>query len=249
MKFLWPTNAMTFETVHGLLTNFKLRTVLRGAFLILLLTVAATHASADSFNFNVQNGALSGPGPWGTITLTQDGSNVDVNITAGSGLSVFGMQGAIAFADSGLVITGISSLGGPGVFIASGSSCNMDGFGSGGSAFGSCITDGNLGTGSATSVSFVVNNETISALEGLNTKGYWIAIHEGPTGGSSTSCTGYASVTINNNTVNSNTGTSSCTAVPEPSSISMLGAAGAGGGFAAIFWPWVYGLRRRRKDA
>lgn len=186
---------------------------------IALLVGSAAHA--DSFVFNVQNGGLAGTGPWGTISLTQDGANVDVKVGAGSGLSIFGQtsgSGAIGFADSGLTITNITSSGGPGVFKAN--TCNnFDGF----SAMPSCLTDGNLGTGSATNVSFVIDNVTLAALEGAkNSKGYWVAIQEGPTGGGS-SCTGWASVGPNQGT-NSSTGLSGCTpSVPEPSSLALVG--------------------------
>jgi hypothetical protein len=184
-----------------------------------LLVGAPAHA--DSFVFNVQNGGLLNPGPWGTISLTQAGGNVNVTVsTVGTGLSLFGPStgsGAIGFADSGLTITSITD-NGPGVFIPS--TCgNFDGFGS----MPSCITDGNLGTGSATSVSFVIDNVNLAALEGAtNSKGYWVAIQEGPTGGGS-SCTGWAAVGPNQGT-NSSTGLTGCTpSVPEPPSLVLLG--------------------------
>ncbi len=179
-------------------------------------------AHADSLVFNVQNGALAGTGPWGTITLTQAGANVNVTVTAGSGLSLFGpngASGAIGFADTAaLTITNITD-NGPGVFIQ-GACGNFDGF----SSMPLCLTDGNLGTGSATSVSFVIDGVTVAALEGAtNNKGYWVAIQEGPTGGSTTACTGWAAVGPNQGT-NSSTGAGSCSAsVPEPSSLVLLG--------------------------
>jgi hypothetical protein len=182
-------------------------------------------AHADSFDFNVQNGSLAFPGPWGHITLTQAGANVDVTVTAGlPGLSLFGPSngsGAIGFADTAaLTITGITD-NGPGVFIQ-GACNNFDGFGS----MPLCLTDGNLGTGGATSVSFVIDGVTLAALEGAtNNKGFWVAIQEGPTGGSTTACTGWAAVDIATQGTNSSTGASSCStpSVPEPSSLVLLG--------------------------
>ena len=183
--------------------------------------LVAVPAHADSFDFNVQNGGLLNPGPWGTISLTQAGGNVNVTVsTMGTGLSLFGPSngsGAIGFADtSALTITGITD-NGPGVF-TQGACNNFDGFG----PMPLCLTDGNLGTGSATSVSFVINGVTIAALEGAtNNKGWWVAIQEGPTGGGA--CTGWASVGPNQGTTSS-TGLSSCTpSVPEPSSFVLLG--------------------------
>jgi hypothetical protein len=181
--------------------------------------LAGIPAHADSFVFNVQNGGLANPGPWGTITLTQNGANVGVTVTAGSGLSLFGPSqgsGAIGFADSGLTFSNITD-NGPGVFI--GTTCNnFDGFGS----MPSCLTDGNLGTGSASSVSFTINGVTLATLEGTkNNNGFWVAIQEGPTGGGA--CTGWAAVGPNQGT-NSSTGLSTCTpSVPEPSSLVLLG--------------------------
>jgi hypothetical protein len=184
-----------------------------------LLVGAPAHA--DSFVFNVQNGGLTGTGPWGTISLTQVGGNVDVTVMSGSGLSLFGpntSSGAIGFADTAaLTITNITSSGGPGVF-KQGACNNFDGF----SSMPLCLTDGNLGTGSATSVSFVIDGVTTTTLEGFkNTKGYWVAIQEGPTGGGA--CTGWAAVGPNQGT-NSSTGLTSCTpSVPEPSNLVLLG--------------------------
>lgn len=234
------TNSLFGAAIKQVGTKF----LLAGAVLALIFVAAAPRASADTYNFNVQNGGLSAPGPWGTITMTQDGSNVDVTITAAAGLSIFGSQGAIAFADSGLTITGITD-NGPGVFVSTGTGCNMDGFGSGVSAFGSCITDGNLGTGAASSVSFAVDAITIAQLENTNSKGWWVALHIGPTGGGN-GCTGYVSLTINNNNTNSSTGTSTCTPVPEPSTVAMVGTGAAGVALMAIFEPGILGFRRRR---
>ena len=209
--------------------RFRICSVLAVCGIALLVGIPAR---ADSFSFNVQNGSLTVPGPWGTIVLTQDltnAANVDVTLTSGSSLSLFGPNkatGAIGFADPGLTITNITSSGGPGVFIPN--TCgNFDGFG----AMPSCITDGNLGTGSATSVSFVITSTgalTPGMLEGAtNNKGYWVAIQEGPTGGGA--CTGWAAVNISTQGTNSSTGASSCggtpsvPSVPEPSSLVLLG--------------------------
>lgn len=196
--------------------GFRICAVLAVCGMALLVSIPA---HADSFVFNVQNGSLTVPGPWGTINLTQVGANVDVMVGAGSGLSLFGpntSSGAIGFADPGLTITGIASNGST---FTAGTCGNFDGFG----AMSSCLTDGNLGTGSATSVSFVIDNVTLAALEGAtNNKGWWVAIQEGPTGGGS-ACTGWAAVGPNQGTTSS-TGLGSCTAnVPEPSSLALLG--------------------------
>ena len=198
--------------------RFRICSVLAVCGIALLVGIPA---HADSFVFNVQNGSLTVPGPWGTINLTQVGVNVDVTVTSGPELSLFGpntASGAIGFADPGLTITGISSNGS--TFTAG--TCNhFDGFG----IMPTCLTDGNLGKGSATSVSFVIDGVTTTALEGFkNTNGFWVAIQEGPTGGGA--CTGWAAVNISTQGTNSSTGAGSCggtSSVPEPSSLVLLG--------------------------
>jgi hypothetical protein len=93
----------------------KLQTTLRTAAAALTLAAAAFPALAVTvYTFDTSDPAAGlGTGPYGTVTLTQNGSNVDFNVTLAAGFNFVttgGPHDLFAFNGTGVVATDIINL-------------------------------------------------------------------------------------------------------------------------------------------
>jgi hypothetical protein len=141
----------------------KFLTVVAGIALFLAMGVSA-RADTASFTIDVPNSGLSGtPGPYATVTLTLNGSAIDVTVTMDSTFNMFGNgQGGGAFgfnvvgSEAGLAVTGLTPNGGytGAGLVADLGGGQMDGFGS----FDVTIQDGTSNDG-LTSMSFTVTRD------------------------------------------------------------------------------------------
>jgi hypothetical protein len=165
-------------------------------------------ANADIAIISTPNAGLSGtPGPYATVTYTLNGNVIDVSVTMFPGFAAFGQgngnNGIFGFnvvgSTAGLNVT---NLVGVNSFDAGGG--QMDGFGNFDVTLGCCNPPG------ITSFSFTVSRTAgfgaASDLFAANSSGAHFAIHIAPTDGSPT---GFAA--------------DSGTAVPEPTSMMLLG--------------------------
>lgn len=206
-----------------------LRTSLVGAVAMLAAVLAFPAASlADTFTLTVDHcSGGCGTAPFGTVTLTQNGANVDVTVHLASG-DQFAKTGASDFEDfkfnaTGVVLTDITVDPHAPVLIAQTGAFNGDGTGN--FAFGiTCPTCGNGGSGAfANDIVFHVANATIADLTAPNNLGNVFVA----------------------DLLAANGGTGPVAALPVPAPVVGAGLPGlvfAGGGLIAL-------ARRRRKIA
>jgi|SRR5262245_8323498 len=167
------------------------------ALAVLAITPAAT---ADSFSLTNNNLGLSGV--LGTVTTTQNGSNVDVSIQMSPGYAILINGGDLGFTTSGaLALTGSSLTN----FSLSGMSASLKNNSTIGSFTFDFLfqTSGSGGQQFPTSLSFTVSNANVSQINGL---GLHLCVL-GNAGGCAT--TGFATTTP--------------TPVPEPGTLTLLG--------------------------
>jgi hypothetical protein len=187
--------------------------------LLLLAVVAMPFAAADTIQLSSNNLGISGS--IGTVTLTQQGSNVLVTINANSGYSLKLAGGSVFFSTGASLTSG--SIGSLSV-IAGGNTYNGLSFGQfktgqNVSTFGtfsyqySNLQGAPNGVVSASQISFVISGVTVQQLELANGQGNMWGVHFCVGGG--TSCgTGYTGFA---------TGKLTPTVVPEPGTLSLLG--------------------------
>jgi len=201
-----------------------------GALLLLLLTLGATPASADTITLSLGNTAISGySGPYATVDVTlTDSTHATVTFsgnTVGGYTFLMGDGGAVALNTNGTAsvnVAGITFLQLPGFTTASfeaGGAGNEDGFGK----FNFSLNDKTIGgsgyTGAVTSVTFNLTNTTgtwASATNVLtpNSGGYTAAAHIFVCNSSSGPCTKDAGALDTGYAANG---------VPEPASIALFG--------------------------
>jgi len=177
--------------------------------LLLLAVVAVPFAAADTIQlFNNTYGNI------GSVTLTQNGGNVNVTLTAASGFSFkVGGGGDILF-NSGASLTSGSItnllIGGNSAAFGFDSSATRAGF-----TFDYDLTGlkGPKGLEAVTSITFTVSNVTVSQLEVAGAKGAMWGVHfcVGTDSKCSSGITGFATSAPPN------------TVVPEPGTLSLLG--------------------------
>jgi len=192
-------------------------------FAVIALGSAAV-ANADQAIINTPNDGLSGtPGPYATVTYVLNGSNIDVTVNMFPGFLAFGEgngnNGIFGFnvvgSQTGLAVTGM-----PAGFTANLGGGTMDGFGNFDVTL-SCCNPSNAVSSFSFTVSRTGGFSSASDLFDANANGAHFAIHVAPNGDVPT---GFAA--------------DSGTAVPEPTSMLLLGSGLAG--LAA-------GLRKRFK--
>jgi len=156
-------------------------------------------ASADSFNLTTNNIGLSGV--LGTVTTTQNGSNVNVSIQMSPGYAILVNGGDLGFTTGGgLVLTGTSlnsfSLAGMSTSLKNNTTV-------GGFTFDFLFkTAGSGGQQLPTSLTFTILNANVGQITGMG-------IHICVLGGEGCATTGFATTTP--------------TPVPEPGTLSLLG--------------------------
>ena len=171
-----------------------------GAAVALAVLAMVPTASADSFNLTTNNIGLSGV--LGTVTTTQNGSNVNVSIQMSPGYAILVNGGDLGFTTGGgLVLTGTSlnsfSLAGMSASLKNNTTV-------GGFTFDFLFkTAVNGGQQFPTSLTFTVLNANVSQITGM---GIHLCV-VGNAGGCAT--TGFATTTP--------------TPVPEPGTLSLLG--------------------------
>lgn len=155
----------------------KLQTTLRSAAAALTLAAAALPAAAQ-YAFNVTDvGAFGGP-TYGTVTLTQNGSNVDFQIDLRGDMNFLttGGHNVFAFNGSGVALGDIVSiddaLGSPATFkaIVPGTNPPFGSFGFGIVCDTGCSTGGSQG-GYPDPLKFTVNNSTVADFLSLSSGG------------------------------------------------------------------------------
>lgn len=181
----------------------KLTMFLLVAAVTLALSIPAK-ADSITYDLNVNNGALPGSGPWGTVGLVLNGNGtITITVTGASGFEVghmfgFNVNGAFA---------GISVTGAPTGWSLT-SNTNVDGFGK----FEKVESDG--GSDRFASFSFTVDTTTsgkfttVNNLVELNSNGYYFATHVFPIGSPDT---GFAASTTPTNVI------------PEPGTLALFG--------------------------
>ncbi len=181
-----------------------MRAVSLGRFALAALVVVAAlaltpMASANSFTITANNLGLSGT--LGTVTTTQDGSNVDVTITMSSGFAIVTQGGFLGFTTTGGLVLTSSSL--TNLSITGMGDKLQPNSGVGGFTF-SQLFKTSLSTGQQfpTTLSFTILNANVNQITGL---GIHICVLDNAGGCSST---GFAS-----------TGP----VVPEPGTMTLLG--------------------------
>jgi PEP-CTERM motif-containing protein len=200
-------------------------------------TSSTTSCSIDLTVTNFSSGVLGTGGNYGTVTLTLDGSSIDVTVTmaAGFGLhnSDFNWNGGTGDTISNL--TWVYGAGNPGmpVFAAGGCGGSCDGFG----FFGWGFTGGTGSSSNYSSISFTVSQTggftSVGQLLAGSTNGggphpttnpdNWFA---GQIANISTGCTGWVGNTgSTNSSASGNPGTGVCAGsqVPEPGSLMLFG--------------------------
>jgi PEP-CTERM motif len=193
------------------ITSIKLSIL---ALLVVATLAIAPVASADSFTITANNLGLSGT--LGTVTTTQDGSNVDVTITMSPGFALVTQGGFLGFDTTGGLVLTNSSLTN---FSTSGMSASLQPHNNIGSFTFSQLFKTSLSGGQQfpTTLSFAVLNANVNQITGL---GIHICVLDNSGGCSST---GFAT-----------TGPPP-PAVPEPSTLGLLVTGLVG----------IFGLRRR----
>jgi hypothetical protein len=196
--------------------------------LVLLLGMVSAVAKADTFNL-VTAGTLPGGTVYGTVTLTQNGSNVDVKLQLASGdllISTGAGGGNTVLFDvnlSPITVTGITS----GYTLDSTTSANntIHADGSGNWDYG--ITCGGCGPGGSSplgsTLNFTVDNVLISNFV-TNPSGFLFAADVCVTQ-NQMGCPGGTGVVVNSVPT---------TPTPEPSSLALLGTPALSFGFMQI---------------
>jgi hypothetical protein len=191
-------------------------------------------------------------GTFANATLTQAGSNVQVNVVATSGNSIKLEDSSDVFFNALVALTQNSftdlastpNVGTVSVDFLSSPTLNDVAFtfkadqniGGGLGTFADDLTG--IGTGdtrlqgitSANSIDFIVTGVTVAQLEGRNSGGFQFGAHICPESGTGTNCSSNTFFAAGNTTVT--------VPVPEPASLAIFGAALAGLGL----------IRRRRKN-
>lgn len=170
------------------------------ALVVLGALAMAPAASADSFSLTNNNLGLSGV--LGTVTTSQNGSNVDVTIQMAPGYAVLVNGGALGFNTSGGLVLTAGSLSN---FSLSGMTASLKNNSTIGSFTFDYLfqTSGSGGQQIPTSLTFTIANANVSQISGL---GLHVCVL-GNAGGCAT--TGFA--------------TTSPTPVPEPGTLTLVG--------------------------
>lgn len=170
------------------------------ALVVLGALAMAPAASADSFSLTNNNLGLSGV--LGTVTTSQNGSNVDVTIQMAPGYAVLVNGGALGFNTSGGLVLTAGSLS---KFSLSGMTASLKNNSTIGSFTFDYLfqTSGSGGQQIPTSLTFTIANANVSQISGL---GLHVCVL-GNAGGCAT--TGFA--------------TTSPTPVPEPGTLTLVG--------------------------
>jgi hypothetical protein len=167
---------MYINTCQLLKTNSSVRRLGSvAAILAIGLLLAASSARADVFDFTSDHctGGCGDP-PFGTVTLTQNGANVDITVSIAP--NFWAKTGSVDFLmfkfnDSGITAANIinESFDSETVDGVSGA---FNGDGTGTFSFGiECTSCKNGNSGLSDDLSFTVTNTTLAALETANAKG------------------------------------------------------------------------------
>jgi len=203
------------------LSSFRKLIVSLAMFAVVALGSAAV-ANADAVLINVPNAGLSGsPGPYATVTYVLNGSNIDVTVQMTAGFQAFGQgngnNGIFGFnvvgSTAGLNITGL-----PAGWSFSTTGGQMDGFGNFDVTI-DCCNPANAVSSFSFTISRTGGFSSASDIFEASSTGAHFAIHIAPTNGNPT-------------------GFAADTAVPEPTTMLLLGT-----GLAAL----AGGLRKRFK--
>lgn len=207
----------------------KAISLLSAAVLVLAL---GSMAKADSFTLGVQNGGLTGTGPWGTVTVLCNGGGTSCTIefAAASGFEFH--NGGVGWnvadaADSSITNTSVTtctSVGGATCSLQSDTenSYAFDGFGK----YDMSVTGGNGSSTGLTDIIITITGTglTTADFEGNNGNAQFVAQvspYPNPNGG----CTGFVAnenLTGNQPSATAGSGCGS-TSVPEPGSLALFG--------------------------
>lgn len=213
------------------LTSFR-KVAVSLAFFVLVTLASATMARADTVTFNLNQGSTLPDKPYGTVTLTLNGSggiDVSISLLAGNRIVNTGFDASVAFNSTVGGQIGVTGLPGTYTLVNSGnpSSIGMDGFGT--FEYGVLFNAQGGGAGTDSSLTF-----TVTRVGGFSSVFQLVELSTNPPG----SIQSVFAVDIICDTCGPATGVVGTSEVPEPTSMLLLGT-----GLATL----AAGLRKRFK--